>query len=166
MKSFMLVLLSGLFSCAVFAADAPQLPDVKAVYLLPMGSGLDQFLANRLTSGDIFPVVADPARADAVFTDSLGEAFQKELDALYPPAAKPKPAEKDAKPEGSQAEKPKEEAPRNTMGRGKGNIFLVDTKTRTVIWSFYEKPKNSSAEEMNRIAGKIADRLKHDLAEK
>jgi hypothetical protein len=164
MKSFLFVLLLALFSCAVFAADEPQLSDVKAVYLLPMGNGLDQFLANRLTSGDIFPVVADPARADAVFTDRLGEVFEKRLAELYPPAAKP--AEKDAKPDASKADKSKDDAPRPAVGRGKGNIFLVDAKTRTVIWSFYEKPKSSSPDEMNRIAGKIADRLKRDLAAK
>jgi len=50
-------------------------PDVQAVYLLPMAGGLDQYLANRLTSAGVFRVVTDPKMADAIFTDQLGAGF-------------------------------------------------------------------------------------------
>jgi hypothetical protein len=173
MKSFLLALLLAVCPEALFGANSPHLSGVKAVYLLPMGNGLDQFLANRLANADIFPVVTDPAKADAIFTDKLGEALQERLNELYPPPPKPKPAAKDTKSEGksddTQAEskdKIKNDLPRSSFGRGKGTLFLVDTKTRTVIWSAYEKPKNSTPDEMNRVAGKIADRLKKDLEKK
>ncbi len=168
MKSFIFIAVAALLSCVLFAAGPPQLSDVHAVYLMSMGNGLDQFLANRLTSADIFPVVTDPAKADAVFTDKLGEDFQRRLDELYP-APKPTPPAKSAKSDDAQAEskyKAQEELPRATFGRGKGTLFLVDTKTRTVIWSVYEKPKSSSPDDMNRVAGKIADHLKRALAKK
>lgn len=169
MKSFLLVLLLAACPEALFGANSPHLSGVKAVYLLPMGNGLDQFLANRLANADIFPVVTDPAKADAIFTDKLGEAFQERLNELYPPPPKLKPAAKDAKPEGKSEDtkaESKNDLPRSSLGRGKGTLFLVDTKTRTVIWSAYEKPKNSTPDEMNRVAGKIADRLKKDLEKK
>jgi len=42
------------------------------VYILPMGHGLDQHIANRLTREHVVEVVADSARADALLTDRLG----------------------------------------------------------------------------------------------
>ena len=43
--------------------------------------------------------------------------------------------------------------------RGKGAIFLVDPKTRNVIWSDYEHPKSTTPEEMNHLAERIASHL-------
>ena len=54
------------------------------VYLLKMSSGLDQYLANRLTADHVFQVVTDPKLADAVFTDQIGEGFQMKLDEIVP----------------------------------------------------------------------------------
>ena len=77
-------------AAAAFATVNPQLHQVKRVYILAMGSGMDQFLANQLTKEGVFEVVTDPKRADAIVTDNVGEAFQKKLDDLYPPPPKPK----------------------------------------------------------------------------
>src|SRR5438105_4290906 len=63
----------------------PALPEVKRVYLLPMTSGLDQYIANWLTKAGRFEVVTDPANADAIFTDRLGPAFEQKWAELYPP---------------------------------------------------------------------------------
>ena len=73
------------------AAVHPALPEVKTVYLLPMGSGLDQYLANWLTRIGRFEVVTDPAKADAIFTDRLGTAFEEKWKEMYPPPEPPKP---------------------------------------------------------------------------
>src|SRR5438093_7128777 len=128
-------LLSGFTLCA-------NLPEVQAVYLLPMTGGLDQYLANRLTAGGVFRVVTDPKLADAIFTDQLGSGFEQKLVELYPaPAAK----------EGDKADKNDKAAPHiSTFGRGRGTIFLVDLKSRSVIWSAYEKPGKSTSEVLDR----------------
>src|SRR5579871_6614586 len=68
------------------------LSGIHAVYLLPMGGALDQYLAIRLTSEHVFQVVTDPKLADAVFTDRIGSAFEERLDDLYAPPPKEKPA--------------------------------------------------------------------------
>ena len=78
------------FGQAVPATDG--LAQVRSVYLLSMGSGLDQYLANQLTSGKVLLVVTDPAKADAVLTDRLGVQFEQKLKELYPEPAAPKPA--------------------------------------------------------------------------
>lgn len=169
------VLLSGFFGLA-FAAGAPvQLPQVRSVYLFPMANGLDQYLANRLTNLAVFQVVIDPKKADAVLSDRLGETFETRLDELYSePAAKPAP-EKGQKP--ADAAKPDDNAaaatpamnlnvpppPVSSFGRGKGNIFLVDAHGRSVLWSTYERPRSALPEELDRTAGRIVARLKHDL---
>src|SRR6266446_5980485 len=69
---------------ATLGADVPG---VQAVYLLPMAGGLDQYLANRLTSEGVFRVVTDPKMADAIFTDQLGVGFEQKLTALFTPPA-------------------------------------------------------------------------------
>ena len=40
------------------------------VYILAMGSGMDQYLANQLTTIGVFEVVTDPQKADAIVTDN------------------------------------------------------------------------------------------------
>jgi len=162
-----------LYLCTV-ALSAAQI-EVQSVYLLPMAGGLDQYLANRLIAERVFAVVTDPAAAEAVFTDRLGPGFEERMADLFP---KPAP-ESEAKPEG------KEEAPgppsiargdvakggqpagfMSTFGRGKGTLFLVDVKTRRVLWSVFEPPRGTAARELDRAAGRIAERLKKDLGRK
>ena len=151
MKRLLLSLAAGL---GVLAAGGPDLDNIKTVYLLPMASGLDQFLAIRLTSGAILQVVTDAQRADAVLTDRIGTGFEQKLDELY--GAKPK--EQDQKDQTRDFTKPT----MNPLSRSKGAIFLVDRKTRDVVWSTYMHPKNASPGEMNHVADRIADRLEED----
>jgi hypothetical protein len=160
------ILLSGFLAMAL-NADA-QLAKVHSVYLLPMANGLDQYLANRLTNSGVFQVVTDPKKADAVFTDRLGEALESRLAELYPEPAPetPKPEEgqaaEEAKPEGGKLVD--KEPPRvSSFGRARGTIFLVDGQNRTVLWSYYEAPKSVSSSDLNRLAGHIVERLTRDL---
>jgi hypothetical protein len=51
-------------------------------------------------------------------------------------------------------------------GRGRGTIFLVDVKSRQVLWSAFEKPKNSSPQELDRTAVRVVKLLKEDLSPK
>ena len=138
------------------ACCAADLPAVESVYLLPMSNGLDQHLANRLAASGLFRVVADPKQAQAVFTERLGEAFEERLKTLFAPV----------EPKASSTEKKTDEtaAPRvSSFGKGKGTIFLVDAASRRVLWSTYEKPRNSSPQEQDRTAQRIVERLKTDL---
>ncbi|HEX8984642.1 MAG TPA: hypothetical protein VF767_04400 [Bryobacteraceae bacterium] len=194
-------LLLGVFPMALVSAPNAQVARVRSVYLLPMTNGFDQYLANRLTNLGVFSVVTDPAKADAVLTDRIGEALQKKLTDLFPepkpepPAAEPKKAEPAkstkpaAAPKGAEAaaakgeeaagetKKPAEDRASFTVGtpesvpassfhRAKGTLFLVDAHERTVLWSVYAQPKNSTAAELDRTAGRIAGRLKKEIAKK
>jgi hypothetical protein len=125
---------------------------VQTVYLLPMANGLDQYVANRLAASGVFHVTTDPKKADAIFTDKLGEAFEQRLDSLLlPPVEKPS---KDSKVE-------ERAAPRvSSFSRSKGTVFLVDTATRAVLWSVYEPPKSTTPAELDRTAQRIVGALK------
>ncbi len=175
-------------AAASFASVNPQLHQVKRVYILGMGSGMDQFLANQLTTEGVFEVVTDPKKADAIMTDNVGESFQKKLDDLYPPPPKPKTEAAAVKPAAdsstsldvgdSAAEtKPAKRdllegvdlsgggrAP--SLSRGKGNFFVVDRNSRSVLWSVYERPKNLSPAELTKTAGRVVKHLKDDLTGK
>ncbi len=148
---------------------------VRTIYVLPMGHGLDQYVANRLTREHVLDVVADAARADAILTDTLGRPLEVELEKLHPT---PKPQEQDAdsdsdsedsdNPNPSRAKRTftSSETPISTFARGKGTVFMVDTHSRAVLWSVYERPVKSTPDELDHTAKRVVDRLKRDLAPK
>lgn len=172
------------------AAEHPQLKQVNTVYILAMGHGVDQFLANQLTSAGVFQVVTDPKKADAILTDHLGEVFEQKLDELYPPPPPPKPvkkdddkdndADKDADTKGADTkakDDPKSHAADLSAGgmnrvtgssfsSGKGNFFLVDRKSRAVLWSVYEPEKDTTPASLTKVAAKVVKRLQADMADK
>ena len=174
--------LVALWGTVLFAAADPAVTQVRTVYVMPMGSGLDQYLANRLAEEQLFEVVTDPALADAVLTDRIGPAFEHAFATLYPPPPPPedvtekleesdkKKIEKDKKTDAADttigaamADRP-ETAPRmSSFSRGKGNVFLIDRKSRRVLWSEFRSAKNSRPEEMNRLAEKLIGQLETDL---
>jgi hypothetical protein len=147
-------------NAAAVGAYAANLNDVHTVYLLPMGSGLDQYLAVGLTTGAVLQVVTDPQKADAIFTDHLGENFEAKLDDLYGSQKKAE-AKTDAKADGkSDAKSTESQAPRVQAGsRGRGAAFLVDRKTREVLWSVYDRPKDGSPDALKRSADRIVEKL-------
>lgn len=176
-------------AAAAFASVNPQLHQVKRVYILAMGSAMDQYLANQLTKAGIFEVVTDPMRADAVISDNVGESFQKKLDDLYPPPkpAAPAKAPEATKPAGDSAnaadsaKSDSNAAAKNPFGdidfsgganrsgsvsRGKGNYFVVDRNSRIVLWSIYERPRNSSPSELTKTAERVVKHLREDLTDK
>src|SRR5664280_1576281 len=118
-----------LFCCSAAMLCAADLANVHTVYLLKMAKGLDQFLANRLTSDHVFQIVTDPKLADAVFTDQIGEGFQAKLEEMFPPpeSDKPAPPPKPAKTEKTA----KGEKPAKT--EDEPNPLLGDTVTRLSI---------------------------------
>ena len=184
MKLFCVLCCSVAALAAVaFGTVNPQLHQVKRVYILSMGSGMDQYLANQLTKAGIFEVVTDPKKADAILTDNVGEGFQNKLDDLYPPPPAVPAATKPAADSstsldvgdttaGTKAANKNQfdfgsATPRvSTIGRGKGNFFVVDRNSRVVLWSVYERPKNSTPGELEKTAGRVVKHLSDDLTDK
>jgi hypothetical protein len=167
-----LVLILSLWGAVLHAGE---LTAVHSVYLLPMGNSLDQYLAIRLTSEHVFQVVTDAKLADAVFTDRIGAAFEEKLAdllAVSAPAAQPAPSQ----PESGKAPSTSSSTPitetvnklsspaaNSSFGRGKGTIFLVDRKSKQVIWSVYEPPRGSAGPQLDKGALDIVSHLKRDL---
>jgi hypothetical protein len=159
-----------LVSCAALLSGA-DLTGVHTVYVLPMAHGLEQYLANVLTGEHVFVIVTDPKMADAVLTDHIGATLQEKLDAMLAPPPPEKPAAKDGDKE--EAKGPatlvetvnKLDSPgsSSSVGRSKGTVFLVDSKSRQVVWSTYELPRDATSREMDRIASAIVSRLRKDM---
>src|SRR4051794_21487513 len=162
--------LALLFSCSAMLVSAADLAGVRNVYVLKMPKGLDQYLANRLTNEHVFQIVTDPALADTILTDQIGENFQAKLEELYPPPPPPqpvKPAEPEKPANGKKSAADEETShlmtdtvnklarPNNAFNAGKGMVFLVDAKSKAVIWSALELPKDSSVKELDRTASGI-----------
>lgn len=152
----LIVLILGAGLCA-FAA-APDLSSVRKVYLMPMGGGLDQYLAERITREGPFTVVVDPKQADAVLSEQVGPAFEEQLKDLYPP---PKVAAE--KKDAQQGEIQMTPSTRRSFSRGRGNVFLVTPGSRQVVWSTYLKMEDRSPQAMHRAARDIVKALKKDL---
>jgi len=144
MKLFAVLCAAGL---SIFGAD---LSTVKTVYLLPMSSALDQYLAIRLTNSGDFQVVTDPAKADAIFSDRIGAAFEEEMKDLYAPKKV-----QDGKLGNDESARPVSES----FSRGKGSIFLIDRDSRVVLWSIYAVAKSTNSQDMNHLAEKIVAEL-------
>ncbi len=164
MKSIKLLLL--LLASGAAALSGADLGNVRTVYMLPMAHGLDQYLANILTAEHVFVIVTDPRTADAVLTDHVNSALQEKLDTLLAPPPPPlKEGEKD-EPKGTlldPANKLSNPADNSNVGRSKGTIFLVGAKSRQVLWSVYDLPKDASSKELDHIASDIVSRLKKDM---
>jgi hypothetical protein len=148
---------------------SPDLLGVKSIYVFPMRSGFDQYLANELTSHGVVRVVADPHRADAVLTDHLGQSFQERMDDLFPPPAKPKAKadakEGDAKDASASSDEvmPDTRPVTNAISGGKGNIFLVGRQGRAVLWSDFRNPRSRQPKDMKHAADSVASDLKRAL---
>lgn len=151
-------LLPNLTLCALAAvftisAAQAQVFGVKTVYVLPMASGLDQYLALQLTSSGVLQVVTDPKKADAILTDGIGARLEDSLNQLY--GAVPVDKDKSAKAGTDDFAHPAMQP----LSRGRGVVFLVNRATRDVLWSTFERPKNNQPEELKHAAQKIVDRL-------
>jgi hypothetical protein len=167
MKSIKFVWL--LLAIGAAAISSVDLGNVHTVYVLPMAHGLDQYLANTLNTQHVFTIVSDPKMADAVLTEHVNASLQQKLDTmLAPPPAEKTDAkgEKEETPKGSliePANKIDNPGENSSVGRSKGTIFLVGTKSRQVLWSTYDLPKDTSAKELDRIAYVIVSRLMKDM---
>ena len=156
--------------------SAADLAGVHTVYVMPMGHGMDQYLANRLAGQHLFRVVTDPKLADAVLCDHIGDSLQAELEAMLPNPEPVKRVEPEKEPKDPKLPPPSMVAmmadpesragagtPRTTLGGGHGTVFLVDLKSRQVLWSIFDPSKDMDSKEMDRTASDIVSRLSKDL---
>jgi len=135
-----------------FSGAHAEVFGVKTVYVLPMAGGLDQYLALRLTSEGVLQVVTDPQKADAILTDGIGARLEASLTELYgAPANKEKSGKAGTDDFTRQTMQP--------LSRSRGLVFLVNRITPDVVWSTFERPKNSQPGELKHAAEKIVDRL-------
>jgi hypothetical protein len=157
MKCFLLLAISALTAMAQVPSGAHR------VYVMPMAGGLDQYLADWITRQHVMQVMTDPKAADVILTDRIGEAFEQKLTELYPPPPEKKADDKtpDSVTGGS-----------GTAGTGmggahinfrstaaRGTIFMVETKSKQVVWSAHEKPVEPTDANLNREAERIVKKL-------
>lgn len=161
MKRNCLAAAVALLTILPLCASAAELTEIKTVYMLPMSNGLDQYLASQLTTGSVLKVVTDPRQADAIFTDYLGESFEQRLADLYDEKAKSAASSAD------NGDTSNTFAKSGMQGqRGRGNVFLVDRKSRAVVWSNYEQPGYPTPDSMKHAASHIAKKLASALKPK
>ncbi len=144
------------------AAEAPEAAGIRTVYLMRMANSFEQYLANHLAKSKVYEVVTDPARAEAVLTDRVGMALQDDLATLLTPAESQevKQAEEaDQSESGGGMKGDTYQVRPSSFSRGRGNIFLVDLKTRSVLWSTYERPRNSTPDSLDKAAKNVISRL-------
>jgi hypothetical protein len=140
------------FFCSLLLSDNARLsPRFQTVYLTQMANEMDQHLASRLTSSRTLWVVLDPASADAILTDSLDDSFWNWLAQTYPATAT---GNGGASPRGTAARSGAQAT------RHRGTIFLVDPRTRLVLWSAYDLPKNATPAELDRAATRLTSQLR------
>ncbi len=162
MKLFFLLVAVGLLQAG---EPRPELAEIKSVYLLPMTYSLDQFLAIRLTKGGVLQVVTDPKKADAIVSDHIGAGLEEKMNTLYGEQKEVEVAAADDKDKDKDKDKNKNAYGSGPMAggtRSRGAVFLVDRKTRNVLWSDYERPKSANPDDLSRAAEKIATQLEKD----
>ncbi len=151
-----------LCSAAIFAQG---LASVNDVYVWPMQSSFDQYLAQELARQGAFRIVVDPKDADAILTERIDETFLERVTEMF---AEPEPEPLESEDE--EAEVPavgesiegggiKMRQTRSSFGRSKGNIFLVDVENRSVIWSTYLKEFDRAPDRLNERARDVVQRL-------
>jgi len=139
MKPLPILALFATLACAQYAGP-------KTVYILPMAAGLDQYLAQALTRDHVLQVVADPKTAEVVMTDNIGQSFEQKMKEILPA---------DSKKSDNSAVHPSFQS-----SRSRGTVFLVDAKTRQVLWSNHQKPPSSNTDKsLNREADQIVKKL-------
>jgi hypothetical protein len=147
----------GALLCALAASGQALLsPRFKTVYVVSMSNSMDEYLSGRLTSNRVLWVVHQPSSADTVLTDTLNDSFWAWLERSYgPPGNTPVDA----------ADKGFNRSSSGLNSRA-GTIFLVDPRRKVVLWSTYALAKNSSPDELDRTAARIATQLKSAFSAK
>lgn len=139
-----------------------QLRNAQPVYFWPMQHAFDQYLAEAVNGADALTVTFDPKLAGAIMTERIDAPFLQAIEEIFPTEAEEgaEEAQEDDSIEGDFAVRRTKNRP---QGRPRGTLFLVDVKTRRVIWSTYlgeleQDPKDLHKEAL-RVVEEIAARL-------
>ncbi|MBI1354570.1 MAG: hypothetical protein GC160_09500 [Acidobacteria bacterium] len=152
------VVLTALALLAVPLGQA-QLRDAQPVYFWPMQHAFDQYLAEAVNGADALSVTVDPKRASSMMTERIDATFLAALEELFP---EQKPAkdedDKDVKSKESIEGRFQLARPKNRpQGRPQGTLFLVDVKTRRVIWSTYMGEVDPEPKALHKEAERVVE---------
>ncbi len=139
MKLFLMVILGAGWMAA------QTLQSVHTVYVFPMQNAFDQYLVDRVVRDHVFQVISDPAKADAVFTDHLGQAFEDAFDDRVLDLESTPNAEV-----------------HRAFSSSRGTLFLVN-RAKQVVWSDFEKPGNTTPKDLDRKAARAVKHLEMAL---
>lgn len=153
MKSLVLLAFAAIGPLAPFIPA--QTAAIRTVYVLPMAGGFDQHLADRITRDHVYQIVTDPRTADAFLTDRIGTSFEQAMAVLFPPPA-PEEDEKDKKEAGRVT--PTARGGLKSTG-SRGTLFLVEAKSRQVVWTDFEKPVDKTPVALDREAERVTRKL-------
>jgi len=159
-----------LLVCFATLAQAQMPSNSGPVYFWPMTSAFDQYLAQEASVGGLLNVTVDPKNASAVMTDRIDGKFLKGMDEIFP---LPEPEEEKVE----NAEDAEEELSSDSIegdfnlqrpanlpvGRPRGTLFLVDVKTRNVLWSTFLKEFDATPNKLQRQARTVIEKLKQEL---
>ena len=138
-----------------------------------MANGFDQYLANRLRDVSQIRIVTEAIKADAIFTDKLGPGFEARLEEMETEAKQKADADAPTAPIDPSAPISADKnkmifAPKvvSSIGRGRGTYFLVDRRSRIVLWSTFQTSKDTQPRSMNAKAHKVSEELAKDFSGK
>jgi len=158
----LLLLLVSALTAVPAAFGAPA--DAGPVYFWPMASALDQYLAEQFQSNAVYSVTVDPKQARTVMTDRIDAVFLGAMDDLFPlPGSEPAEAPEEKVDDSIEGDFRMERPKNRPLGRSQGTIFLVDVKTRKVLWSTYLKEYNINPDALNKKAREVVTRLQKEL---
>ena len=142
--------------CACVPAVAADIGSAQPVYFWAMQGALDQYLAEQAAASGAVKVTVDPQMARAIMTDRIDKPFLDAMDELFPVEGREEPEESDDSIEGDfQMARPSN----RPKGSPRGTIFLVDVKTRQVLWSTFLGELDMRPNSLHREAEKVIERL-------
>ena len=151
----------------VFAAagQAQTLSNSGPVYFWPMTSAFDQYLAQEASGGGVLNVTVDPKNASAVMTDRIDGKFLEGLDEIFPLPEDPsrESDEEEASSDSIEGSFQLQRPANRPVGRPRGTLFLVDIKTRNVLWSTFLKEFDATPDRLQRKARSVIEKLQQEL---
>lgn len=170
MKRAIVACTAALLATMSFASQ-PELASVRKVYVLPMATGLDQYVAQQLVAQGVLEVVTDLAQADAILSDQVGPRLERQVLVLEHLAGRrrrpegtseaPATVESGSAGPGLLSRFEDDLGPLTTgFGRTRGNVFLVSRTTGTVLWSTYRRLHRTTPDALHSTAREIVGQLK------
>lgn len=150
----------SLFLC-VSSAAAADLSSAQPVYFWPMEGALDQYIAQEASAVGVVSVTVDPKMAKAILTDRIDANFLAGMDELFPlPGVEEESSEEEEETSDSVETGLQKPRPANrALSRPHGTLFLVDAKTRRVLWSTFLGDYDRSPKKLNGEAKSVVQRM-------